>query len=298
MGNYAPVQVEIWNHPKFQRLAHHRLGDLRLAALYFLTTPYRHYLTGFYRIKLADLTDHLQCDDDHARAVIEALTQEGWIRYDAETKTLLVLDHLEHNPMGGERQRNGAVAHVKTLRHSPLLGDFIRAAERYAKSCAGLHEELVKEFGEPPPETLPEAPPAPPERDAIPPSPRPAVTDTADQRDALRAMQRAHEAHSGRLLTTDDTLAINEALKLAREAGVEWQVLLRLMLDAQANYQGKGLKQRIERIRYYFRAWDEHIRDARAELEERQERHGHPARLPPPDVEPRLPRPMDTDHIE
>lgn len=297
MGNYAPVQVEIWNHPKFQRLATHPLGDLRLAAFYVLTTPYRNYLTGFYRIKLADITDHLACTDGHARAVIEALSTENWIRYDYENKVLLVLDHLEHNPMGGTKQLTSAVDHAKTLRHSPLLWDFVEAAKRYAGKCPGLYDALVKEFGEPLP-----ADPAPatdrPERDTAPPSPRPAHTDDADQTEAFRALQRAHESHSTKLLSTDDTLALNEVLKAAAEAGVEWQVLLRLMVEAQENYKGKGLKQRIEKIRYYFGTWDPHIREAMAELEERRGEKGRQARLPPPDADPAFRRPMDTDHIE
>lgn len=300
MGNYAPVQVEIWNHPKFQRLATHPLGDLRLAALYVLTTPYRNYLTGFYRIKLADITDHLACTDSHARAVIEALTAESWIRYDYENKVLLVLDHLEHNPMGGSKQLTSAVDHVKTLRHSPLLGEFVEASRRYAHKCPGLYDALIGAFGpqpEPAPPPSAHAPATPrPERDTAPPSPRPAHTDVADPTEAFRALQRAHEQHSGRLLTTDDTLALNEVLKAAAEAGVEWQVLLRLMIEAQENYKGKGLKKHIERIRFYFSIWDPYIREAREELGQRRP----PAGLapPPPEQDPDHRRPLDPDHIE
>lgn len=190
MGNYAPVQVEIWNHPKFQRLATHPLGDLRLAALYVLTTPYRNYLTGFYRIKLADITDHLACTDSHARAVIEALTAESWIRYDYENKVLLVLDHLEHNPMGGSKQLTSAVDHVKTLRHSPLLGEFVEASRRYAHKCPGLYDALIGAFGPQPEPAPPPADPAPatarPERDTAPPSPRTAQTALAEMMDYLK----------------------------------------------------------------------------------------------------------------
>lgn len=296
MGNYAPVQVEIWNHPKFQRLANHPLGDLRLAALYVLTNPYRNYLTGCYRIKLADITDHLGGTDDHALAVIDALTAAKWIRYDPENKVLLVLDHLEHNPMGGAKQIVSAVDHVKTIRHSPLLWEFVEAAKRCAAKCPGLYEALIGAFGPQPEMETPPADPATatPERESAPPSPRPAYT--ADQTEAFRSLQRAHEQHSGRLLSTDDTIALNQALKDAAEAGVEYQVLLRLMQEAQENYRGTSMKPRIERIRYYFQVWEPYIREAGEELGRRRPPGG--LAPPPPEIDPGHLRPLSTDDIE
>ena len=157
---YYRVSPSIW-HPKRR----HWTDDMRLLAMYLLTSPHRN-TEGLYYLPLgyietdldwgSDRVSDTVCDrvsDRVSHRVSNALSQleaEGFVEYDYEARVVFLVNALRYQPPVGPKQITGAVRALRDIPETPLFQRLHEKAIQYAIGYAkGLAIEYRERLGIP-----------------------------------------------------------------------------------------------------------------------------------------------------
>jgi len=135
MARYYPVSPLFWSDVGVQQW-----GDReKLLALYLLTCEHRN-LEGLYRLPHSYIAEDLGWELEDVRKAMQRLIEAGFIRYDEASRVVFVCRALKYQAPKSARQVKGAIASLQEVPDTPLLDDFLQAAERWAPE---LYEALV-----------------------------------------------------------------------------------------------------------------------------------------------------------
>lgn len=135
MARYYPVSPLFWS----DRTAQQWSDREKLLALYLLTCEHRN-LEGLYRLPLAYVEEDLGWTREDVEAAMETLRKDGFVRYDAATRVVFVVNALKYQAPKSARQVKGAIASLQEVPDTELFEEFLEAAQRWAPE---LYQALV-----------------------------------------------------------------------------------------------------------------------------------------------------------
>lgn len=162
MRDYNRVSPRFW--PEAQ--AGGWSEDMKVLGLYLLTCEHR-TTEGLYRLPVeymaADLSgaDQLGCDlagawsAERVRQALAQLSADGFVKYDYAARVVFLPRALVYQAPENPNQRKAAIKSLLGLPRTPLLGDFLEAAQSH---CAELAKELREQLAEPSCEGIGESP--------------------------------------------------------------------------------------------------------------------------------------------
>ena len=114
---------------------------MRTLAFYLVTGPQRR-TEGLYRLPLAYVEGDLDWQPKRLKAVLGALTAEGFVEHDPKAQLVLLVNALKRNGLN-TKQRIGVVKAFRELPPSPLLERFVSLSREFNQQ---LWEDLAEAF--------------------------------------------------------------------------------------------------------------------------------------------------------
>ena len=131
--HYSRVYSSIWAEPWTE--------NMRTLAFYLVTGPQRR-TEGLYRLPLAYVEGDLDWQPKRLKAVLGALTAEGFVEHDPKAQLVLLVNALKRNGLN-TKQRIGVVKAFRELPPSPLLERFVSLSREFNQQ---LWEDLAEAF--------------------------------------------------------------------------------------------------------------------------------------------------------
>jgi len=143
-GRYCRIKTKFWTDEKMRK----RSDDAKLLALYLLSSPHANMIGCYVLPKLYACEDLGWSPQRFGKAFAELL-QDGFVKYDEETRLLLIPNYLKHNPIENKNQAIAAAKVVIELPRSPLLQELKQFAEQLGKLfLEPFIEQLSKQIPE------------------------------------------------------------------------------------------------------------------------------------------------------
>lgn len=128
---YWRVSSKVWAHAR----TYHWTQDVLDMALYLITNPHRS-TEGFFRLPPAYMTADLGWAIDRVTSALNALIDEGFCDFDADTDLMLVVKSLKYQRPDNAKQQTHAVRKLTLLPQSRLWRRFLESAVEYAPTFA------------------------------------------------------------------------------------------------------------------------------------------------------------------
>lgn len=118
--------------------------DMRMLALYLVTSPHRNMVGLFYCPKYYMAAD-LQWRSDRLEVAFSRLQATRFVLYDEVAEIVFVRNALKYDAPSQGNQVAGAIRALKTLPVTPLLADLVASA---LKHCEPLGRRIQSEFAD------------------------------------------------------------------------------------------------------------------------------------------------------
>ena len=120
---YSRVASSFWTDKIYSRWT----DQVKLAALYVTTCSHRH-LEGIYTLPPEYACVDLGWTLKNWNSVLNVLQTSGFIKWDAQAKTILIVDALRYQAPENDNQTDGAIRRILDLPESPLIQEFCAIA--------------------------------------------------------------------------------------------------------------------------------------------------------------------------
>lgn len=140
-GRYSRIKSRFWNDEKVITWD----DDTKLLSLYLMSSPH-HNILGCYYLPMGYICEDLGWEVKRLRKPFHVLLNDGFIKYDEQTKVVLVINYLKNNPIENENQAKAAAKQVIELPKTELLQDVKRFVEQLGKP---FMKRLVEQIPEP-----------------------------------------------------------------------------------------------------------------------------------------------------
>lgn len=127
---YTCVKVRFWKDEKVRGWS----LDNKLLALYLITCPLNNIL-GCYVLPKSYIFESLGWEPGRLKEPLEQLEADGFLKYEASSSLMLLVNYLKHNPIVNENQSAAAVNALQELPRSGLLTDLQAAVARQGRPC-------------------------------------------------------------------------------------------------------------------------------------------------------------------
>jgi hypothetical protein len=104
--------------------------EMKIAALYFMTSPHR-TMEGIFLLPVGYATADLQWTPKKVSKAITFLTEQDFLRFDPTTSTLLLKDALKWQAPENENQAKSCLRRIANLPNTALLGEFLLLAKQH-----------------------------------------------------------------------------------------------------------------------------------------------------------------------
>ncbi len=147
---YYRVSTRFWDDEKSRAWPR----DVKLLALYLLTCRHR-TLEGIFVLPLSYVGEDLHWNGKKLSKLIAVLTENQFLRYDPETRVMLIRNALRYQAPESANVVTGAIRRIKDLPKSPLLEEFLALAKLHCSRQGGsefprkFYEELERALGQP-----------------------------------------------------------------------------------------------------------------------------------------------------
>lgn len=153
---YYRIAPKIWRHA----MTHQWKPTTTLVALYLLTCPHRN-VAGLYVLPKPYILADLGIEETALDEALTCLVAEDFLRYDAATQVVLVVNALAYDAPENANQRKGALKYLQEVPRTALWRDLITLAETHAPTLAQdiaqlAHKRFPELFREPLPEPIPQ----------------------------------------------------------------------------------------------------------------------------------------------
>jgi len=123
--------------------------DMRLLALYLLTSPHRS-LEGLFWLPKQYVLGDLQWSAERLAEPFAKLIEDGFLAYDETAEVALIPKAMKYQAPANPNMDTAALRRIQTVPPSPLDEPFQQACGRYREPLAKrLHEQLPERFGKP-----------------------------------------------------------------------------------------------------------------------------------------------------
>jgi hypothetical protein len=138
---YQRIFSQIWHDEKFRACSE----DARSLFLYLLTSPHSNAL-GLYVLPKPYIEADLGWDSKRLAKPFRELLDKGFIFYDDDTATVLIKNHLKHNPIENRNQAIACVSLLEKLPKTTLIHQLFEGLKPFAKP---FMEPLIQRLAKP-----------------------------------------------------------------------------------------------------------------------------------------------------
>ena len=139
---YYRISTRFWDDEKSRVWPR----DVKLLALYLLTCRHR-TLEGIFFLPLSYVREDLAWNSKKLSKMMAVLTANQFLRYDPETRVMLIRNALRYQAPESQNVVTGAIRRIRDLPKSPLLEEFLGLAKLHC-SRQGASEYACKFYDE------------------------------------------------------------------------------------------------------------------------------------------------------
>lgn len=137
---YYRIAPKFWRHA----VARQWTDPVGYLALYVLTTPHRN-IAGLYYLPLPYIMADMGWDREKTARNLEVLCHEDFVRYDAQSHVIFLVNALAYDAPENANQRKGAIKALAEVPYSPLWRDLLTQAQQHSQQFADAVRELLSQ---------------------------------------------------------------------------------------------------------------------------------------------------------
>ena len=138
---YAQIQNTIWFDEVFSDLS----PLAQRCHFYILASPHAN-MVGLYQLKLGYACEDLKCTKEELEVWIKEIVDAGLIKWDAKNNLVLIINHLEENPITSPNTQDHSIKKLKALPKSYLLDELEKIIENIPDYKLATEKGKTKEY--------------------------------------------------------------------------------------------------------------------------------------------------------